>query len=458
MRGQRCLSDLQFMYRIGLKAKRHTNVIIRTSNTSASAMFQSPTSIGRNETISLSRRKVVAALPRPLSSSAVEMRTEYDDDEIESRFYEASYYDDVVKTPVVTKIRQRQEINLPHRIIEDANANIIAIPTPASQIEPKYTFHKRILPISLTQFSSPEGRELFRVSLSSQNAEAYFPLAEQFLSQSEPAYCGITSLIMVLNAMGVDPNVRWKGGWRWYGSEDMIFDSCCVDPDKVKREGISMEEFRSLGRCQGLSIELKRALPIEDDYFEAGVDIIVNNDDEHYYTVDDFRNDIVTMVQNPPVFEIDEENPKSLGGFMVVSFDRSSLGQTGEGHFSPIAAYHEETDQCLVLDVARFKYAPYWVNVNDLYLAAKPKDKVTDNSRGWFKIYADENAHRGTISEGHGYRGLKTTSERKRAAESVPTSGRVNAAQGCPVGEVKIQYCSVGRSQPKRRQIRADQS
>jgi len=398
-----------------------------------------------------------------------------DDEEIDSEYYHEPRYNNIITdmttaTPAVTKIGHMQEIELPLRINEEANTNIIAIPTPVSQVQPKYSFHRRILPVSLTQFSSPEGREIFRVSLSSRNAEAYFPLAEQFLSQSDPAFCGITSLVMVLNAMGVDPNVRWKGGWRWYGSEDMIFASCCVDEEKVKREGISMEEFRSLGRCQGLSIELKRAYPLEDDYFEAGTGMEIVADDgpeDQFYTVDDFRADIVTMVQNPPMFEVDEDNPQSMGGFMVVSFDRSSLGQTGEGHFSPIAAYHEETDQCLVLDVARFKYAPYWVPVADLYRATKPKDKVTDKSRGWFKIYADVHAHVGsTITEGQGetssnnkYRGLKATSEGKRLAETVPISGHVKAAQGCPVGQVKIQYCSVGRlpthTRPKRRQVRA---
>lgn len=46
--------------------------------------------------------------------------------------------------------------------------------------------------------------------------ESYFPLAEQFITQLEPSTCGPTSLVMVLNSLGVDPMKRWKGGWRWY--------------------------------------------------------------------------------------------------------------------------------------------------------------------------------------------------------------------------------------------------
>ena len=39
---------------------------------------------------------------------------------------------------------------------------------------------------------------------------------------------------------------------------------------------------------------------------------------------------------------------------LVVCFDREGLGQTGTGHYSPIAAYDGEADVALVLDVSRF--------------------------------------------------------------------------------------------------------
>lgn len=49
--------------------------------------------------------------------------------------------------------------------------------------------------------------------------ENYFPLSEQFVTQSEPAYCGPASLTMVLNALKVDPQKTWKGIWRWFNEE-----------------------------------------------------------------------------------------------------------------------------------------------------------------------------------------------------------------------------------------------
>eukprot|EP01083_Nonionella_stella_P014021 39425_1 len=68
-------------------------------------------------------------------------------------------------------------------------------PLPPPLPEPKFSFHRRIMPSSLIQFSSPEGRRLFKEALAQNTSEAFFPLSEQFTNQSEPAYCGVTTLI-----------------------------------------------------------------------------------------------------------------------------------------------------------------------------------------------------------------------------------------------------------------------
>jgi glutathione gamma-glutamylcysteinyltransferase len=41
--------------------------------------------------------------------------------------------------------------------------------------------------------------------------------------------------------------------------------------------------------------------------------------------------------------------------FLIVAYSRSHLGQSGDGHFSPIGGYDPEQDLVLILDVARFK-------------------------------------------------------------------------------------------------------
>ena len=52
------------------------------------------------------------------------------------------------------------------------------------------------------------------------------------LSQNEPAYCGLGTLVTALNALEVDPGRVWKGVWRWY--DESLLD-CCKDLAAVRR-------------------------------------------------------------------------------------------------------------------------------------------------------------------------------------------------------------------------------
>ena len=274
--------------------------------------------------------------------------------------------------------------------------------------EPVYSVNKRVLPDRLTAMSSPNGRKLLIEALSGNAAESYWPLMEHFINQSDPAFCGVTTLIMVLNAMCVDPDVRWRGGWRYYGSEEVLLDRCCLSTERIRRVGVTLEEFGMLGKCHGLSIELKRP---HGGKRECGLE--------------EFRRDVKTMLSDP-----------DSNAMLVVSFSRDYLGQTGDGHFSPLAAYHEESDQVLLLDVARFKYAPYWVTITDLYDSMAPLDPVTQKSRGWFLLAPPKGTSRTVIRED------------RRPAEIVPLVGEGDA---CPVSKVKVEYCKANEDRVGRR-------
>ncbi len=43
-------------------------------------------------------------------------------------------------------------------------------------------------------------------------------------TQDEPAFCGLASLAMVLNALSIDPRRTWKGSWRWF--HEAMLDCC----------------------------------------------------------------------------------------------------------------------------------------------------------------------------------------------------------------------------------------
>mmetsp|Transcript_24324 Transcript_24324/g.38171 ORF Transcript_24324/g.38171 Transcript_24324/m.38171 type:complete len:453 (-) Transcript_24324:551-1909(-) len=230
-----------------------------------------------------------------------------------------------------------------------------ASPLPPAQPSPNRTFYRRTLPSSLTSFSSVEGKEIFASAMSTGGTSAFFSLIEQLQTQPEPAYCGLTTLVIILNALAVDPRRSWKGPWRWY-EESML--NCCIDLDIAKKTGITFSTFVCLAKCQGLDVHA------------------VHGSDS---TVEQFRQVVKQMCTH-------QKLPSS---FLVISYTRKVLGQTGTGHFSPIGAYDEATDNILILDTARFKYGPHWVPLELVFDALIPEDPDTGKSRGYAVLSYD---------------------------------------------------------------------
>ena len=66
-------------------------------------------------------------------------------------------------------------------------------------------FYRRALPETCISFSSEQGQAIFKEALASGHLQCYFKLAAQFRTQDEPAYCGLSTLVMILNSLEVDP-------------------------------------------------------------------------------------------------------------------------------------------------------------------------------------------------------------------------------------------------------------
>lgn len=179
------------------------------------------------------------------------------------------------------------------------------------------SFYRRVLPHELVSFSSREGKSRLIEAAAEGAAEAYFPLAEQFITQLEPAFCGPSCLAMVLNTLQIDPNTTWKGGWRWF-DEHTLARGCCKPLADIETDGITLDEFAALGRCNGALV----------DVFRPAQSAAGSSNASGHTAETNFRRDIISTcsMQGSP--------------YLVVSFLRTALGQTGTGHFSPIAAYH----------------------------------------------------------------------------------------------------------------------
>ncbi|XP_047342716.1 glutathione gamma-glutamylcysteinyltransferase 2-like [Impatiens glandulifera] len=212
------------------------------------------------------------------------------------------------------------------------------------------SFYQRILPSPpAIDFSSSEGKQLFQEAIQGGTMEGFFKLISYFQTQSEPAYCGLASLSMVLNALAIDPGRKWKGPWRWF-DESML--DCCEPLERIKLEGISFGKLICLAQCAGAKVKAFRT---------------------NQSTIDDFRNHVKTCSSSDDCH-------------LISSYHRGMFKQTGTGHFSPIGGYHSEKDMVLILDVARFKYPPHWVPLTLLWEAMNTVVKTSGLSRGFILI------------------------------------------------------------------------
>ena len=212
------------------------------------------------------------------------------------------------------------------------------------------TYHRRPLPPELIAFGSAEGRALLVDALAAGTAECFHALVAHLHTQAEPAWCGLGTLVTVLNALEIDPGRTWKGPWRFFGEELLV---CCKSLELAASEGLTLAEVGCLAECNGAAVRRLHADP--------GGEAV-------------FREALALSVRSP------------AGPFIIANYDRQVLGQTGTGHFSPIAAWHEASDRVLVLDVARFKYPPHWVPVATLWQAMASIDADTSKARGYLLV------------------------------------------------------------------------
>lgn len=247
------------------------------------------------------------------------------------------------------------------------------------------TIYMAKLPDSQIPFSSPEGVQLFHEAFLDGGAKPFFKLIEQFHTQLDPGYCGLGSLAMILNTLAIDPNRcvpklcncccfffilkrQWKGIFRWY-TEELL--DCCVPLEqsmcklfklnvkkilKVRKQGITVNQFHCLALCNNATCSVKYGSESNVNEFREAVESVT--------------------------YKYNEQDPK----YLVVSFDRRAVSQLGIGHYSPIAIYHKKRDMVLVLDVARFKYPPYFIKVEDLFNATLPIDVDSGKSRAYMVL------------------------------------------------------------------------
>jgi glutathione gamma-glutamylcysteinyltransferase len=354
----------------------------------------------------------------------------------------------VVSTPTIPPEEQEQHMIKPPQQPPPAISSPMHAAA-ATTTTLSYSVRRRILNAHYTTaLASDNGHQRLIRSLTQNTARPYIPLTQHAVNQSEPAHCGLTTAVVVLNTLQCDPVFRWRSGWR-YWHETILLQHCpCITPHLVETNGITMDEFHRILSCQNVYSVMKRPRRQNGDDDD--------DDDDDYDDgengLEDFRRDVIAVcsqtikIDHPEqgiANSDDGEKDAQAMPILVVNFARSALGQTGDGHFSPLAAYDQITDSVLVLDVARFKYPYYWVTISHLYDAMIPIDAATGQSRGWFRLSrrqretASSSSSNSTTATSHGPPLL--LSEEQRPIHAAPLAER--DPHPCPIQPIKVNYC-----------------
>jgi hypothetical protein len=183
------------------------------------------------------------------------------------------------------------------------------------------------------------------------------PLAQWFETQANLAYCGVASTVMVLNSLSVPaPAVPGYGAYRfWTQSNAFAIPGSAgyVRPEVVAREGMTLAQLHG---------------------WLAGQPELV---------VERFHGDQLSLGHWRALLRRSLQEPRDR---LLVNYLRTTLGQQGGGHISPLAAYDARSDRVLILDVARYRYPAVWVSATDLWESLRTVDKSSGRSRGLLLI------------------------------------------------------------------------
>jgi hypothetical protein len=209
------------------------------------------------------------------------------------------------------------------------------------------------LPERLIDLRSEAGEQLLQ---DSDAVEGFVPLSANFLTQKNQAYCGVASIVMVLNALQLPaPAVPEYDPYRTFTQDNVLDEKtdAILPREVLAKQGMTLDELGALLATHPLEVEVHHA---------ADADLAA------------FR-------------DAARDHLARKGHFVIVNYLRKAIGQELGGHISPLAAYDAESDRFLILDVSRYKYPPVWVAASDLFDAMNTTDADNQNkTRGYVLI------------------------------------------------------------------------
>jgi hypothetical protein len=209
------------------------------------------------------------------------------------------------------------------------------------------------LPQNLINLNSNQGAALLH---DSEALQSYWPLSIQFVTQKNQAFCGVASIVMILNALGVPaPTTPEFDPYKTF-TQDNVFTPATekvLPQETLRKIGMTLDQIGGFLATYGVTAKVHHA---SDS------------------SLQEFRKSAIEYLGSP-------------NHHVIVNYLRKSIGQEKGGHISPLAAYDADTDRFLLLDVARYKYPPVWISALELFNAMNTIDSDNqDRSRGFVLV------------------------------------------------------------------------
>jgi hypothetical protein len=209
------------------------------------------------------------------------------------------------------------------------------------------------LPLSpaLTSLSSPEGTRLLNESTAKAD---FLPLVSQFTTQINPAYCGVASSVMVLNALGIKAPLAKPWQSPYFTQENLLNSKTdqVLPATTIAQQGLTLDQLAAV----------LAQYPVKVQTYH-GADLSLSQ-----------------------MRQLIEDTLRESDQYILVNYLRATIGQERGGHISPLAAYNRARDQVLILDVSRYKYPPVWVSLQTLWRSINTIDSTSQKTRGLVTI------------------------------------------------------------------------
>jgi hypothetical protein len=204
----------------------------------------------------------------------------------------------------------------------------------------------------LLYITEPEGEA---VMASAELRGPYFKLASYLETEQVLTFCGPATIASVLNSLNIErPRPVQYYPWEIWTQAGVFTpaNQAVKSYGMVEHEGLILEELAAFFRNLGTKAEYARADTFDVTQLRESIKVALADPDKRF----------------------------------VANYSRKPIGQMGDGHISPVAAYDSKTDRVLILDVAKYKYPPVWITVTGLYVGMQSIDSGSGKPRGFVVV------------------------------------------------------------------------